>query len=48
MTQIDQKSINILYNPFGQRTTTKIDKDLTQSYWLALQFVPTKTNPTEF
>ena len=39
MRQIDQKSINILYDPIGQLTNKNIDKDFTQSYWLALQFV---------
>ena len=43
--QIDRKSINILYNPISKLTPTeKIDNDSTQSYWLALQFVPTKKN----
>ena len=38
MRRIDQKSINI---------SEKIDNDFMQSYWLALQFVPTKKKQTQ-
>ena len=49
MRQIDQNSINILYTMLlVSLPTEQIDKDFTQSYWLALQFVPTKKNKPDF
>ena len=45
MRQIDQKSLDVLYTMLlVSLPTEQIDKDFTQSYWLALQFVPTKKN----
>ena len=48
MRQINQNSINILYNPSGRLTNRKNRYNFMQSYWLVLQFVPAMRNKPDW